>query len=810
MNDFRYALRSLLHKPGFALTAIVSMALGIGANATVFSFADGMLLRPLPVPDPGRVVTVRSRTPSGTFGNLSFADFRDMRDRNRSFAGLAAYRLMPFGFANDPKQQPSMKAGLLVSGNFFDVLKVAPTLGRSFRPEEDKAAGRDAVVVLGHDLWKTEFGSAASVIGREIELNGIRFTVIGVAPESFTGMDQYFHPGLYVPAMMAPKLLSANADALTDRANRAFAVKGRLKPGVSIGAADGEMAAIAHSLAESFASTNVGYGAAVRSELQARQDVSPGDAAIVGFLLTIGTVVLLIACANVANLILSRGRSRSREIAIRLAIGAGRSSIVRELLAESLLIALAGGALGLLITQVGIDFGSSLQIPSDIPIELTLKLDHRVLGFTLLAAVLSAVLFGLAPALRATKTDLVSGLKAGLSAGVKDRFRGRNTLVIVQLAGSLVLLIAATQLFRGFSYVLARDPGFAIDHRLTMSFDPSLVRYSPEQSKMFYKNLSDRVRELPGVKSATLAVSVPLAQNFEQETVTPEGYQFPKGQHGAATFANTIDESYFKTMGVPVILGRGFLPSDIASSPQVAVVNEQFLTRYGIKNPLRSRLRLGDASGPWVRIVGVTGTGKYLALEEPPLEVIYLPRAQHFVSRSTLIVDTKGSPTALVAPLRNVIKSLAPGLPVYGVRTMEELFDQRSVKVMHLLNGVVGSVGLIGLALSLVGLYAVVAYHVSRRTREIGIRMAVGADKPQVLGMFLKQAGKMGGIGIAAGMMISIAAGRVLSSALDVPSFDPVLFAVVVVGLMVTTLLAALIPARRAAQIDPMLAIRQD
>lgn len=808
MNDFRYSFRSLLHNPGFALTAVISIALGVGANATVFSIADGLLFRPLPVPTPGNVVDVRSRTPGGTNGNVSYADFVDLRERNRSFQGLAAYDVTPFGFAADPKQQPSMKAGLLVSGNFFDVMKVVPRLGRTFRPDEDKVTGRDAVVVISDDLWNSEFGGDPAIVGRHIELNGVNFTVIGVAPKSFTGVDQYFRPAVYVPAAMAPKLLSASGDFLTSRANRVFTVKGRLKPGVSIGAASADVAAISRSLAESYGDTNLGYGATVLTELQARQDFAQGDTILVRFLFSIAVVVLLIACANVANLILSRGRSRTREISIRLAIGASRSRITRELLAESLLIALAGGGLGLILVQAVIDATSSFQIPSDIPIQLTFQLDHRVLVFTLLTAVMSAVIFGLAPAMQATKTDLISGLKTGINALTRHRFWGRNALVIAQVTGSLVLLTAATQMFRGFSYVLSHNPGFEIRHRLTMTLDPALLRYSPDQASIFYKNLSDKVKELPTVENASLAFSVPMGLNFEVETVEPEGYQFPKGQHDAATAANTVDENYFRTMGVPIILGRGFRPTDTTSSPLVAVVNEHFLVRYGIKDPLGKRIRVGG--GPWIQIVGVTGTGKYISVLEPPTEFLYLPRSQHFTSRATLIVETRGNPTDLISPIRKLVMSIAPGLPVFGVRTMEDLYDQRSVKLLHLLNAIIGSVGFIGLTLAMVGLYAVVAYHVARRTREIGVRMAVGADRAQVLRLFLKQSAQMSISGIGAGILISLIVGQALNRTLAVPSFDAALFVFVVLGLMVTTLLAAFLPARRASRIDPMLAIRQD
>lgn len=389
------------------------------------------------------------------------------------------------------------------------------------------APGRDAVVVLSDDAWRNEFAADSSAIGRRIRLNGLDFTIVGIAPKSFTGMDQYIRPMFYVPTMMGPKLLASNHDLLTNRASRNFTVKGRLKPGVSMKAADADFASIAKSLEQSFPDTNRAFGAALRTEIQARMDFSEGDSYLVALLFSIVLVVLVIACANVANLMLSRGGERSKEIAVRLAIGASRGRLIRQLMAEALLIAFAGGAAGLLIAFSMVEAMSSIEVPGDLPIQLTFALDQRVLWFTLFVSVSSALLFGLAPAFQATRSNLVASLKTGASDQARRRFFGRNTLVSVQIAGSLVLLVAATQMSRGFSYLLSHSPGFRTDHLLMMSFDTALAGYSPAQTEQFYKNVIDRASELSGVKSAALTFSTPFTSSAGQERVTPEGFQFP-------------------------------------------------------------------------------------------------------------------------------------------------------------------------------------------------------------------------------------------------------------------------------------------
>jgi predicted permease len=605
LNDLRYSLRTLRQKPGFALTAIVSIGLGVGANAVIFSFADGILLRPLPVPSPSQIVELRTRTPTGAFGGISYPDYLDFRDHNRSFSGVLADGLLPAAFAMDKNAQPRLKYGSMASGNFFEVLQVQPHIGRGFRPDEDQVPGRNAVMVLSYDFWTSEFNADPSAVGRQVRVNGLDFTVIGVAPQSFTGPDLLVRPAFYVPIAMAPSLAASNATLLTDRANRVFDAKARLKPGVSPRAADADIAVLGRSLEQSYPATNRAFGGAVRTELQARNDFIPADQLIVAFLFAIVTVALLIACANVANLLLGRARARTREIAVRLAIGAGRARIVRQLLTESLLIALAGGAAGLLFAQAGVATLSNIQIPGDVPVRLTFDLDLRVLWFTLAVSAASALLFGLVPALQATKTDLTPALKTGEPDEARKRWFGRNALVAVQVAFSLLLLVIASQLARGFSSLLEHNPGFDADHRITMRFDPSLVRYTPQQIEQFYKTLLDRSTALPGVKSSALAYAIPMSVDVLNKLVIPEGYQLPPGKESLDVFSDVVDQHFFATLGVPLERGRGFLPTDTADSPRVAVVNAEFAKHYLGPDPVGKRFRMNDRNGPWVEVVQV-------------------------------------------------------------------------------------------------------------------------------------------------------------------------------------------------------------
>ncbi|HYR89696.1 MAG TPA: ABC transporter permease [Terriglobia bacterium] len=815
LNDMRYAFRTLRQNPGFALTAILSIALAIGANSAIFSWNDGVLFRPLAVEKPSEIVTLSSRTPSGRYEGFPYRDFVDLRDQNQSFEGLVAYRLIPAAFARDEKTQPQLKMGFLVTGNFFDVLGVDPNLGRGFQLGENEIPGRDAVIVLAYDFWKNELGGDPSIVGRHVRLGrsgGVDFTVIGVAPESFTGMDLYVRPAFFIPAMMGPRVLGID-DMLTSRSyhRRAdqFTIKGRLKPGVSIPAADADVSALAKRIEAAYPDSNRGWGAAVRTEMQSRQDFN-NVWALVAASSGMMIIVLLIACANVANLTLGRGRARAREIAVRLSIGASRVRLIRQLMAESLLVALAGGALGLLVAQGAVEWASTLEVLGDAPVKLDFRLDARVLYFTLIVSAGSAVLFGLVPALHATKTDLTSALKAGELIHARQRFFGRNALVTVQIAGSLVLLMAAAEIYRANALALNGDPGFRTDHRITIRLDPSLADYTSGQTEQFYRTLIDRSREVPGVQSAALSSAIPLTNEVGIRNVAPEGYDFPAGQQSVRIYWNIVDENYFKTLAVPILAGRGFLATDQADSPRVAVVNEVFSQRFLGGNPIGKRVRLDDETRSWVEVVGVSVTGKYGTIIEAPSPFMHLPFSQSPRARMTLVAESFGEPAAMTGPLRELIRSIDPNMPILTVRTMDDIFYQGPVKQVQLISGAFSVASLMGFLLAVVGLYAVVAYQVARRTREIGIRMALGAERLQVMRMILKQAAVVAGIGIIIGLVLSFVARPAVSLGRPVSAFDPLLFSIVPLGLLLTTLVAAAIPARRASQIDPQKALRQD
>ena len=665
LKDIRQAIRLLAKNPGFTAIAALSLAIGIGANSAVFSLADALLLRPLPVEEPSGVVSVSTNTPGNPFGGTSFPDYRDFRDKSQSLAGLVAFDFYTFGFATSPTVQPQMRMGFLVSDNFFQVLRIQPALGRAFLPEEGKVPGRDAIAILSYDLWANQFGRDRSVVGRTIRLNGIDFAVIGVAPESFTGMDPFIRPALYVPLTMSQRLSAAPKNPLEDRSAANWELRGRLKPGVSREQAQAELVAIAKNLEKAYPDTNRNHSAAVRTELQARMQQDPYDSALAIMLMALVGLVLLIACANVANLLLSRARSRSREIAIRLAIGISRARLVRQLLTESMILALLGGALGLGLAYFGIRFLKGLPVPTDLPVVIGVQLDQRVLLASLFAAIVSALIFGIAPAWQAVKTDLIAGLRsAGLSSSARRRTLGRNALVVGQVAFSMILLVAAGMIFDGFRKALVMNPGFRTDHIMLMEFDTRLVRYSDDQSKIFYRNVVDRARALPGVSSVALGQAVPMAPTQSNQTVVPEGSELPKGQETVSILGSIVDEHYFDTIKMPILRGRTFTSADKADSKPVAIVNEAFAQKYWpSQDAIGKRVRLKDRNGPLAEIVGVAQTSRYIFISEPPFPFVYLPYAQNSSSRMSLFVETAGDPAEIAAPLRAVVRSLDANIP---------------------------------------------------------------------------------------------------------------------------------------------------
>ena len=820
-RDLRFAIRTLRQNPGFTLVAIISLALGIGANSAIFALADALILRPMPVPHPGDVVAVVTETRGSgvsklfSYSGVSYPDYRDLRDRSQSFAGLSANQFSTFGFAADANTIPKMEPGELVSANLFRVLGIQPVLGRDFRLEEDQVAGRDAVVVISHDLWKNEFASNADVIGRTIFLNTVPFTIVGVAPEAFTGPDGMLRSSLYVPLAMGPRLSAdPQPDALERRGARSFSIFGRLKPGVTVAAAAAETKVIGEQLARAYPDTNRTSSLIAETDLKLRLTQDTFDAYLLLFLLALSGVVLLIGCANVMNLMLSRARGRSREIAVRLAIGAGRSRLVRQLLTESIVIALMGGALGLLVAQAGVALFSQIPVPTDVPVVIDVRLDPRVLLFALIASIASAIVFGLAPALQATRPDLVPALKTGRAEGGKRRrFFGRNALVIGQVAGSLLLLIFASQAYRGASILLSSPIGFRTDHLLMASFNPSLARYKTDKTQEFYKQLLDKARSLNGVRDAALTETIPMMPgNLDASAIVPDGYRLPPGTENLTVLSNVVSDGYFRTLGMSIVEGREFQTTDRADSPKVAVVNEQFVKKYyPNQSAVGKRFRLQTGAGAQeVEIVGVARQTKYLFPAEPPFEYMYMPLAQRPQTSMALMLHTSGPSASLAEPLRNLVRSLDPGQPIIGLRTMEDFYDQRARGTMGVLLKTVGGLGLLGLALALVGLYGLMSYSVGLRQREIGIRMAIGADQSGVRLMVLKQGMTLALIGCVIGLVLSLIAGRPATALINASFFYMPLVVLVFVALLAVSALSAYISARRASLLDPNKILRQE
>jgi putative ABC transport system permease protein len=816
-QDVRYGCRMLAANPGFTLVAVISLAMGIGANCAAFSWADALLLRPLTVARPGEVVTVGSTMSVEGFSRVgaSYREYLDIRDLSSSFDGLVAFTGVTSGLAATPDALPKLTLGLLVSGNFFSVMGVEPELGRGFRQEEDQVPGRDAVVVLGHGLWERQFGSDPSILGRRVHLSGIEFTVVGVAPERFTGMNQFVRSDFYAPLMMWPRFLNdPKARPLEDRNFRDITIKGRLKSGVSIARAQTELSVIAKDLARMYPDTNRDREFVVRTELQTRIAQSPPDSMLIAMLTTLAAAVLFVACANVAGLLTSRAPARAREMAMRVAVGAGRGRLITQLMTESLLIALAGGVLGLAVGYGGIKLFQRIQLPTDLPAALTFQLDRRALAFSLVVAALSAIVFGFAPAIQTSRTDLTVVMKGGEAIVGRRRRWGRSLLVGGQVAVSVVLLVLATFMYRGFREELSSGPGYRIDHLLMMSFDPSLVHHSEDQTRRFFLQLAERARSVPGVKSAALTSSVPMANSINTASVIPEGYQLPVGKDALTLFSARVDEHYFATIGIPIVRGRGFQETDSTDAPRVAVVNEQYVLHYSPdRDPIGRRFQLREGgSSSWITIVGVAKTSKYLWLAEPPTEFIYLPYRQDAQSEMVLLTESAGDPSSLVAPLRSVVQTLDRTQPVYNVRTMDEFYRMRTITIFNIIIGIVAAMGLMGLSLAIVGLYGLVAYATSRRTKEIGIRMAIGASRTMVLRMVLRQGLVLALAGLVVGLLAGVGAERLLQAAFPGGDngFEPMAHVLVAPIVLAATFVAAYLPARRAARLDPIKSLRYE
>ena len=811
IQDLRYALRLLRRFPGFSAVAVLSLAVGIGAVSAIFSLADLLLLRPLPLPRPTEVLTIGSASPDTSLGGLSYRDYLDFREKNTTFSTLAAFTDTTVSIARRAGEMPIVRSGLFVSGNFFSALEVKPRIGRGFRPEEDQASGRDPVVVLSYSFWQSQFNSDKGILGRRIRLNSLDFQVIGVAPEPFTGPGQFSKPAVYIPFAMWPAIVNSPKDPLEARDLRVLTVKGRLKPGVTVQQANAEFQALAKGLTESYADTNRNIGATVKTQFSTRLKLSAVEAMLVVLLGLLAAAVLLVACANVASLLLSRARSRSRETAIRLAVGSGRGRLVRQLLTESLVLALAGGALGLSLACAGISVFSRIGDASDTQLAESARLDGRVLLFTLAISVFSTLLFGLAPALQSSKQDVNLALKDGAGLGVASGFWGRNNLVRIQIAFSMMLVVVASVVYLGFRGPLAGSPGFRTGHLVLMTFQPELSRYTEAQAQQFFRSLIERTERERGIRSATLTSSVPMSFEQQGSSIVPEGYELPRGVESFNVLSSVVDDNYFSTMGIPIVRGLVLTSVDRANAPLTAVVNEDFAKRYWPgKDALGKRFRLGGRTGALVGIVGVAKTAKYTWIAESPQPYLYLPLRQHPQNRMTLAAYINGDPAKFIPILRKMVQELDSNQPVYNVRTMEDFYRKQAVDTPTVLVGTIAALGLIGLGLAMVGLYGLVTYSVSQRTREFGMRVALGADRRTILNMVLRDGLRISLTGAVFGTLAGFAVERLVLAYFATAKTDAITFLLLPPLIVAVTLLASAGPAHRASRIDPMVALRYE
>ncbi len=818
LDDAHFAIRSLHRTSGLTAFVVITLALGIGMTSATFSMVDALIFRPYPVPHPSDVVTLASTTHDRNLDDFSYREYLDIRGNTKSYYGVIANADMEaVGFSAEPAATPRIKGGMLVSGNYFHVLGVEPRLGRGFREDEDQVPGRDAVVVLGPDFWKHEFASDPSVLGRTIRLNGTEFTVMGVAPETFPGMEIFGHPDLYMPLAMA-RVFSTNAQKnfFEDRDDRELNVRARLKPGTTLQQARIELDLLAKNFEREYPKVNRSRGAAVYTQFEARtrEDLNWKFGVI---FVTLALAVLLVACTNVAGLLLSRARSRTREIAVRLAIGAGRFRLIRLLLTESLILASLGGLAGIAIGYGVVQWFQSFQnviFMTDLPFSIPFRMDTRVLLASLALSALSALVCGLAPALQSTRVDLVNALKsADVDVPGRKRLWGRNVLVVAQVSTSLMLLTASFLMVRGFQHDLREGTGFAKDHLLMVSFDPRLVQYNTAQTQQFYKLLAERVRVAPRVEREALTQNIPLGiDDFDGVAFVPDGFQMPRDRENFNSTMDTVDEGYFETMGIPILRGRGFLASDTADAPRVTVVNEQFAKHYWPgADAVGKHIRLDSPAGTPVEIVGVAQTIKYQNAFEKPIDFVYMPLAQHPIARMTLMLRSSGDPLQLIQSVKDVVRTLDPNLPMLHAMAYEDFYMNQAVNGPRIAMKLVVSMGVVGLLLAVAGLYGLVAYNVSRRTREIGIRIALGAASSDVLRLVMGKGLVLVGMGTVIGLAMSFAVEQLMNSMLfNAGGVDIVAYIIVVPSLFLVTMLAAYVPARRASRIAPTQALRYE
>ena len=815
-QDLRYAFRGFGKSPWFASLAVVTLALGIAVNTSIFSIINGFLMRPIAVPHPEQL-TVLSLQQAGdkSLQSFSYPDYLDLRDQSTSFSDIIAYRLTLAGLTADNRGDHCIATR--VTGNYFSMLGVQPALGRLILPTEGQTPGADPILVLGYSYWQKRFAGNKNVIGKQVEANGHPLTIVGVAPKEFHGTYSIVDSDLYVPlsASIGTKDEKQVENTWTHRSERSLSLMARLKPGTNLKNAQTSLNVVVQRLAEQHPDTDKGIAIRAFPEQLARPEPDPDNTlpSVAVAFMALAALVLLVACFNVTNVLLVRATARQREMAIRAALGAGRVRLARQYLTESLLLAFLGAGGGMLLGYWAMRFLSSIPLGTDLPLQLKFLPDVRVYFFALGAALIAGAIVGVFPALRVARHDVSSVLHDGGrgSSGGRRRQFLRGSLVVAQVAGSLVLLIVAGLFIRSLGKAQNIYLGFESSHVLDFSLDVQQIGYQESQGRAFYRELESRLRALPGVVSVAQAFSVPMGVMSSFDSLNIERHPVEPGQQPPSVQCNMVTAGYFDTLHIPVRHGRAFTESDEEKTLAVAVINQTMAKKFWPdEEPLGKRFSTKGPSGPFIEVVGVVQDGKYKGVVEVPQPHFYLPLSQAYIPLRTFHIRTSVPPESLSTQVQSQVRELAPSLAISEMQTLDQALQGLNGFLFFRLGAqLTGTMGLLGLILAVVGVYSVASYAAVQRTREIGIRMAIGATPGDILKMVLRQGLGTVGIGLLAGLAAAFAGTRLLADLFyGVTPNDPVTYAAVAALLLAVVLLACWIPARRATRVSPVIALR--
>ena len=820
-QDIRYALRSLRKSPAFAVIAILTLALGIGANTAIFTVVNAVFFHPLPVKDPAQLMeifTIDQRKIFGSASNVlptSFPNAQDIQQRTQSFSGMTIYQSFGTPVSMTVNGQPNQYFAQLSSGNFFDVLGVHAQLGRTFRPEEDRGNGSGPVVVLSHGFWERSFAANPGVIGQDVLLNGQGFTIIGVAPKGFQGTAVIGGPDMFVPMSMHDQILTGFTKVLfNERRFLGFSAVGRLKDGARPEQAKAELQAIASDLETAFPLANKGRTFTLQPLLES--SINPNQRAQFKragiMLMAVVGIVLVIACFNIANLLLARAAGRKREISIRVAIGASRSRVITQLLTEAMVLAIAGGALGLGLAVAGRDLMWRFR-PPQLPADgMDLSLDWHVMAFTFAVAIGTGVIFGLAPALQSSRPDLVSELKERAGGDLRKgrRFNVRDILISLQVAVCLIALVGAGLFLISLRNAHEMDTGFDTSNLAMLSFDVGALNYEPARAKEFERRVLEAAQSTPGVKAATLSNTIPLFFGGFGRTLFREGQDSSNGQSGHVAQISVISPEYLATMGIPMVRGQSFDGSVREDTPRAAIINETAARQiWPNEDPIGKRFKFFRDTD-LTRVIGIVHDSTYNNLGEEPRPYMYVPLIQNPNAALTLFFRTEGNPRTVLNTMRSRIQEMDHNLPITNVWPIGEVISQ-SLWASSFGASLLSVFAMIAMALCAVGIYGVVGYSVGQRIREFGIRLALGAQPRDVLMMVLKQSAVIMGAGLVAGLVAAFLLARLIVTFLyGVNTNSPLAFLAMALVLAAVGVFASYIPARRAARVDPMVALHYE